>query len=337
MSGSDAILLAVDAGGSHTRAVVVDSDGACLGYGVSTSGNATAVGVEEALVAIRTAARRALTQAARDARAVGRVVLAAAGEQGRLNDAVVRAALGLRDAQIDRVVDILAMYHSAAVEPDGIALVAGTGAVAARFSSLSPVRVVDGTGWLLGDHGSGFWIGRKVARAVAAHLDGSGPATSLTDLVVAKLGLPREGTSVTGLRPVTLDALLREVYDDRPVRLARLAPLAFEAAADDPTAREIVEGAEAALAHNLHVVRDGFEDLPVVVGGSVIVEGILREGTPNGPLAEELAGADVRRIHDGAAGAGVVGLMLQGVTVTPDMLGRLLADIAARRRSAVPA
>ncbi|MGS2619375.1 BadF/BadG/BcrA/BcrD ATPase family protein [Micromonospora sp. LZ34] len=335
MSGFDLALLAIDAGGSNTRAVVVNAEADCLGYGVSTSGNPTAVGVAEALGAIGAAARRALAQAGLGPGEVTRVVLAAAGEEGLLGDTAVRAALGIANgaARVDRVVDILAMYHSAAVEPDGVALVAGTGAIAARFSRLEMQRVVDGTGWLLGDRGSGFWIGRKVARAVAADLDGAGPATDLTALVLTELGLPLpDGALATGRRPVVLESFLHHVYGDRPVRLARFAPYAFRAAAADEAAAAIVAEAEASLARTLRLARAGHEELPVVLGGSVVVQGILGPGrTPTGALAEELAGADVRRVHEGAAGAAVVGLLTEELDVSAGMLDRLLVGIAARR------
>lgn len=334
MTATASALLAVDAGGSNTRAVLVDSTGACLGYGVSTSGNPTAVGVDEALSAIGTAAGHALAQAGVGPDDVGRVVLAAAGEQGLLGDAAVRVAIGAPALTVDRVIDILAMYHSAAVEPDGVALVAGTGAIAARFSHLETQRVIDGTGWLLGDRGSGFWIGRKVARAVAADLDGTGPRTALTGLVLADLGLADTGLGPDG-RPAVLESFISHAYSDKPVRLARLAPYAFRAAAgEDETAGAIVAEAESALARTLLLARDGHDELPVVLGGSVIAQGILGEGRrPSAPLADALDGADVRWVHEGAAGAAVVGLVREGVDVTAAMLQGLLDGIESSRKA----
>ena len=333
---AEGVLLAIDAGGSNTRVVVIDTDGACLGYGVSGSGNPTAVGAHEALRAIRVAVGLALDQARLEADQVDRAVLAAAGEQGLLDDLAVRSGIGTdRAASLDRVLDILAMYHSAAVEPDGIALVAGTGAIAARFSRLRAERVVDGTGWLLGDRGSGFWIGRKVARAVVSHLNGGGPATALTRLVLADLGLPPpEGSGRSSDVPTVLDAFVSKVYADKPVKLARFATLAFRAAPSDGTAAVIVGEAEAALARTLCRVRDGHEELPVVLGGSVLAHGILGDqGRSGGALADALEGADVRWVHDGAAGAAVVGLMLDRVQVSAATLERLHAGIQRVRRA----
>src|SRR5699024_362887 len=74
--------------------------------------------------------------------------------------------------------DLLAAYCSGAVELSGYALVAGTGAAAVRIEAGEIVAVADGMGWLLGDDGSGFQIGRDVARAVVADLDRRGPGTA---------------------------------------------------------------------------------------------------------------------------------------------------------------
>lgn len=325
------VLLAIDAGGSHTRAVVVSADAECLGYGASTSGNATAVGADQALAALAEAASAALASAALGPDDVRRVLLAAAGEEYLLHGWAVAQALALTTAEYTRASDILAMYHSSAVEPAGVALVAGTGAIAARFRDLVTERMVDGTGWLLGDRGSGFWIGRKVARAVAADLDETGGPTDLTRLVIEELGLePAEGH-----RSPLLQALVGWAYNGQPVRLARLAPLAFRAEATDETAAAITAEAEEALARTLRLVREGHDELPVVLGGSVVVKGLLDPGrSSGGALRRELAGADVRTAHDGVAGAAIVGLLRSRVLVDSDTLARLTRSIDELRGGA---
>ena len=83
---------------------------------------------------------------------------------------------------------------------------------------MSSVR--DGLGWLLGDDGSGFWIGHRVARAVAAELDGRGPSTSLTGRVLDLLAdVPRR----QGVRRAEVAALLTWSHSRRPAELAQLA------------------------------------------------------------------------------------------------------------------
>jgi N-acetylglucosamine kinase-like BadF-type ATPase len=325
------VLLAIDAGGSHTRAVVVSADAECLGYGISTSGNATAVGAGRALAALAEAASAALVSAELGPDDVRRLVLAAAGEEYLLHERTVMPALAMPEAEFTRASDILAMYHSSAIEPAGVALVAGTGAIAGRFRHLVTQRVVDGTGWLLGDTGSGFWIGRKVARAVAADLDRAGEPTDLTRLVIEELGLEPVEADRSGL----LQALVGWAYNGQPVRVARLAPLAFRAEATDEIAAAITTEAEDALARTLRLVRDGHDELPVVLGGSVVVKGLLDPGrSSGGALRRELAGADVRTAHDGVAGAAIVGLLRSRAVVDGDTLARLTRSIDELRGGA---
>ena len=105
------------------------------------------------------------------------------------------AALGLSEVVLDH--DLLGIFHSGTAARDGYALIAGTGAVAARIRGGRLDRVVGGKGWLLGDAGSGFWIGHAVARAVVASLDGQGQGTALTDLVLEKLGIEADTGTLT--------------------------------------------------------------------------------------------------------------------------------------------
>ena len=71
--------------------------------------------------------------------------------------------------------DLLAAFYSGTFHDDGIALIAGTGAVGARIAGRSALpRWPTEQAGCLGDEGSGFWLGREVARAVAAALDGRG-------------------------------------------------------------------------------------------------------------------------------------------------------------------
>ena len=135
--------------------------------------------------------------------------------------------------------------------PDGYAVIAGTGAGAIRVEDGRQVAVADGLGWLLGDEGSGFWIGQRVVRAALADLDGRGPSTALTPLVLGRLGVP--APSDAGDREPIL-AVVRALYAGPPVRLADFAGLVFEVDRDQ-TADGILDDAAAALARTLTAVR----------------------------------------------------------------------------------
>ena len=63
--------------------------------------------------------------------------------------------------------------------PRGAVLIAGTGTIAAWIADGEVTHRIDGHGWLVGDDGSGFWLGRQAVRAVLAELDGRGEPTLL--------------------------------------------------------------------------------------------------------------------------------------------------------------
>ena len=161
-------LVAVDAGGTSTRAVVIDPAGQCLGYALAGSGNPTAVGPETAAASVVDSIMGAIRRAEVSSPQIRLVVLAMAGARSTSVTAEIRrrlATIGL-SAPVVFESDLLATYVSGTHQPDGYAVIAGTGAGAIRVESGRQVAVADGLGWLLGDEGSGFWIGRRVVRAV---------------------------------------------------------------------------------------------------------------------------------------------------------------------------
>lgn len=320
-------LVAVDAGGSSTRAVVVQPAGRCLGYAVAGSGNPTAVGPEIAAAAVFESVSAALRRAEVPSTRVQSVVLAMAGAGNASVAAETRrrlAGLGL-DAPLVFESDLLATYFSGTPRPEGYAVVAGTGAGAIRVEDGRQVALADGLGWLLGDEGSGFWIGQRVVRAALADLDGRGMPTTLTRAVLARLGVA--APSDAGDRgPIV--AVVRALYSAPPVRLADYARVAFEVEGDE-TADRILDDAAALLARTLSAVRSPTDAGagPVVLGG-----GILGRG---GRVADRLAVAsgaqEVHTVADGAVGACVLALRHRGAPVDAALFDAVKTSLTVLR------
>jgi N-acetylglucosamine kinase-like BadF-type ATPase len=188
-------------------------------------------------------------------------------------------------------------------------------------------------GWLLGDTGSGYWIGHQVVRAVVAALDGRAPKTALTDLLLTSLQLEATSDRLHG-RPLALMQLIEVLYAIRPIKLARFAPLAFQVQ-DDDVARGILMAAASALADTLAAVRDPGVDGPVVLGGSVLGSGILAGASPLAPLLKaELGQAEFIPVLDGVVGAAVVGLHRAGIPVDAAVFHRIKQSVAELRKKA---
>jgi glucosamine kinase len=318
-------LVAVDAGGTSTRAVVVDAAGECVGYAVSGSGNPTAVGPETAASSAVESAIGALAQAAMPTTRIGLVVLAMAGAGTPAVASEVRRRLAGNGLDVPVVFesDLLATYFSGTPRPDGYALIAGTGAGAIRVEAGRPAVVADGLGWLLGDEGSGFWIGRRVVRAALADLDGRGPSTALTPLLLARLGVP--APSGAGDRDPII-SVVRALYAAPPVRLADFARLAFEVDGDG-TADRILDDAAAALERTLDAVRSPVLSGPVVLGGGILGRG----GRLTDRLAASSSADEVHAVADGALGVCVLALREAGADVDTAMFQLLASSLAAVR------
>ncbi|MDW4908986.1 BadF/BadG/BcrA/BcrD ATPase family protein [Streptomyces sp. ADMS] len=199
-SAHGALVIGLDAGGTRTRAVLASaSDGRLLGEGVAGPGNALTAPVPRLTEHLVEALSRAVPEPARP-----RVVAVAGGFAGAAGTADepgrVNALTALREAlrQLDipaRVIrirsDIEAAFAAAPGAPaDGLALVAGTGAVAMRITARRCEKTVGGDGWLLGDDGGGFWIGREAVRVALRMADRRGGDTALAALVGRELGVP---------------------------------------------------------------------------------------------------------------------------------------------------
>jgi N-acetylglucosamine kinase-like BadF-type ATPase len=216
-------------------------------------------------------------------------------------------AVGLR-CEVAIVADVAAAFAAGTAEPDGSILVAGTGAVAAAMRERRPHRWRDGHGWLLGDDGSGFWIGRSAARAALSELETGGPLSAVTQSVLRRNLEQPPGTTaqLTPERRRTLiSALIAAVNGRPPVELAALVPDVLAAAddADCPTAARILAEAAGHLVSDLWQIRQPADDSPIVLAGGVLRPGTRVDRLVRASLASAWPAAPVRFAPDGAAGA----------------------------------
>ncbi len=153
--------------------------------------------------------------------------------------------------------------HAGALDgTTGVALSVGTGVACLALDGSGRSRRFDGAGYLLGDEGGAFWLGRNGIRRALAADEGRAPATALTTAVEDLLG--------------PLDGLASRIHRlPRPVdTIAQFAPTVLaEAAAGDSVAESIVADAASRLADTVSagVVFLG-DDVVVALGGRLLVE-----------------------------------------------------------------
>lgn len=300
------LVIGIDGGGTRTRVAVADLDGRQLHRSEAGSTNLTSLSRDVVVERLSGAVERCL---------VGldpaRVRYAVAGYAGAPDPAVVSAApsyaiditmVALASRGVHCPVEVLGdpeiAYASGATGPHGLVLVVGTGAVAARIVGGRMMRTVDGHGWLVGDDGSGFWLGAAGLRAALRALDGRGPDTLLVRRLAAELAIDPAAADAESLR----GRLVHAVMHQAPPSLARLAPavLATEAAGDE-VAAVVVRAAVDHLVAAVAVLEPRRGEELVLAGGVVGAQSSL-----SGRVAGEFAGRfGVRPVAtvDGTAGA----------------------------------
>jgi len=231
------VVIGIDAGGTKTASCLADRDGRVLAESRGSGANLQHAGelqVERVL-------HQVITDVLRDCAEWPAVVCVGMAGVDRAGDAAIVQGILSRIAPRSRVVvvnDALVALEAGVPGAPGVVLIAGTGSIAYGRNAEGGAARAGGWGYLLGDEGSGYWLGRQALRAVVRSADGRGPYTRLTARVLAHFGIARS------------QDLVREIYDGSfaPATVAAVASQ-VEGAAE--------EGDEIAL----HLIDTGAREL----------------------------------------------------------------------------
>lgn len=293
-------VIGVDAGGTSTRAAAVGMDGEVLGRGTAGGANPNSHPPTTAAARIADAIEAAI--GSRDPGQAAACVVGMAGA-GKLADPRVAtifdaAWAGLRlGCEVLVVTDPEVAFASASTDPDGTVVIAGTGSATARIENRRLAGMVGGFGWLLGDEGSAFWLGREAVRAALVELQSSEPLSALATAVLAAAVDGTVDETWAQRRPM-FSKLVAACNADAPIELARFAPLVSAHAGTCPVADRIVADAVDLLADS---VRRADTEGPVVLIGSV-----AGRSSPVGKALHDRLTASGRPVlfaADGALGA----------------------------------
>jgi N-acetylglucosamine kinase-like BadF-type ATPase len=258
-------VLGIDAGGTKTLCLLADETGRIIAEGLGPGANFHTSGDVELEHALRQVIHAAIG---------GRGIAPAAvcvGIAGvdRENEARIVRTMIQRRVPASRVVvvsDALIALEAGAGESPGIVVISGTGSIAYGRNAMLEAARSGGWGHIIGDEGSGYWIGRQALSAVVRAVDGRGPVTRLKDDVLAHFGIE------------DISGLPRIVYDlDLPrMSVAALGPVVLHASGlGDPVATDILERAaeELTLAARSVAARLDMEDETFVF---VLAGGVFR-------------------------------------------------------------
>jgi len=302
-----ALVVGCDAGGSSVAALAW-RDGAVVGRGGAGPANVTSAGLDAAADSVASA----VVQAAGQTVPIAALYVGAAGAGRSAAAGALRDALRERLPLVKRLMvedDTRVALRSAIPYGPGIVVIAGTGSVAYAERDETRVRV-GGTGYLIGDDGSGFAIGRAALRRLTRVYDGRERASQVTLAVERVLGVSSR------------DALLDAVYGDARggaagvAHIASLAPLVLALAG---------QGELDALS----IVRAAAADLTLLVGDAarVIAVSAPRVAFAGGLLHERSALAGLLRAGIAAA---LPGAAFFAGAEPPEMVAVRLAREALR-------
>ncbi len=258
------IFVGVDAGGSSLDCVI-ERDGVTTGVH-GNAANVRTEGIDGAATQIAAAVRFGLHDEAFDALVVG-----AAGA----GDTTIARALEseLRTYFPDSVIavhdDAEIALRAAVPQGDGAVLIAGTGSIAyARVGE--EAHRAGGYGYLLGDDGSGFAIGRAALAQMLRWYDGRAAHSELFDAIAARMQVG------------DAQALLGRIYGEPNMvgAVASLAQLVLaRAGAGERVATKIIQNAASELVDLLKSLVQraqlGKRELPLVFAGGLFAENSL--------------------------------------------------------------
>jgi len=120
-------------------------------------------------------------------------------------------------ARVLVVNDALVALEAGAPGESGVVVIAGTGSIAYGRNDRNQAARAGGWGYVLGDEGSGYWIGRAALRAVLREADRRGPKTQLTGLLLKYFEIDRAQNLIHEvyhgtLRPSAIAALAQYVH-----------------------------------------------------------------------------------------------------------------------------
>jgi N-acetylglucosamine kinase-like BadF-type ATPase len=258
------VFVGVDAGGTSLDCAI-ERDGVVTDVR-GDGANVRTAGIDRAAQRIAATISTALQGAAFDALAVG---AAGAGDsvvaralEAALRGFFPRGAIAVHD-------DAEIALRAAVPQGDGVVLIAGTGSIAYARIGEDAYRA-GGYGYLLGDDGSGFAIGRAALAQMLRWYDGRTPHSELFDALASQLQVD------------DAQALLGRIYGEPNVvgAIAALAPLVLDrAGAGERVATKIVQGAAHELVDLIktlmHRILGEKRELPLVFAGGLFAENSL--------------------------------------------------------------
>ena len=240
------LVLGVDGGGTKTLGLISDQDQHILARQLVGATNPNVVGVEGSAKNIYQLISACCEEAHCTPADLRSVVLGLAGAGGTaihksLRDAVNALVTkgGAAPLSITVEGDTRIALEGAFAGGPGIVIISGTGSMLIGKTPQGTIHTVGGWGRVLGDEGSGYYLGSEALKAVTRDYDGRGDSGTLRRVLAQKYGWD------------TRDRLIAAVYREK-FDIPSLAPLVLQAADNgDSISMQILQRGAAHLAEQV--------------------------------------------------------------------------------------
>ncbi|HET7153014.1 MAG TPA: BadF/BadG/BcrA/BcrD ATPase family protein [Candidatus Kapabacteria bacterium] len=270
---AETYLVGIDGGGTHTRIRIADANGkAVIERSVPYTSKFFLLGFDEAAkritkLIIESAKKKKLPLDVIRGVCVGLAGNGRQSDQDRFRKYLQQsfAGAGIKPRTLRLESDATIALEGLLAGSSGVVLICGTGAIAIGKTKKGEVVRVGGWGRIIGDEGSGYWIGVQALNAIARSLDGRAGKTMLTKAVFDEF---------TFLKKREPRELRSAIYMGK-LAIEKVAPLVSRCAArGDAAAKKILAHAAEELCDQLGAMHRNFfsheKNVRLVLHGSVL-------------------------------------------------------------------
>lgn len=243
------LVLGVDGGGTKSLGLLTDADGAVLARGLVGGSNQNVIGTDAAAANLAALILSCCREAGRSPGEITAAVVGLAGagaghERTLLVEAIHKSLTpsGGGSVPVTIETDARIALEGAFAGGPGVVAIAGTGSIVIGKTPKGEIRRVGGWGRVLGDEGSGYYLGLRAIKALTLEFDGRGTAGSLRESLAARFDW------------TTRESVIASVYRGN-LDIPSIAPLVIDAAtAGDAVGLSILQDAAALLADQVGVI-----------------------------------------------------------------------------------
>ncbi len=210
-------VIGVDGGGTKTVAVLADTNGKILKTAFSGSSSPRNIGIEMSVENVAKAINPVLNSKKKIISTfIGLPCIAEEfySKRGKIKKELQKRIPKIFSGKVEIGSDQEVAFRSGSLQKDGVLIISGTGCVARGWKGKKQAHS-SGCGWLA-DEGSAFSIGQKVFQEIIKDLDGRGPKTLMTKIVLKELKF-KTGEDLTSFiyskNPTTVVPLLSAFCD----------------------------------------------------------------------------------------------------------------------------